>query len=142
MEGQHQRRQADPDRGPADPDPPRDEVLQATPTEVAEGIRRDILAIHRDSYGRGAERAQAFVMDDTVIVLLDGLELLPNEQFLVENGKDEVVINLRYQFQQTIESTFRAAVERSTGRRVIGFASHFELKEVPFAVEIFRLGPG
>jgi uncharacterized protein YbcI len=134
MEGQRQ-------YGPADPDPPGKDVVQATEAQVAEGIRRDILAIQRESYGRGADRAQAFVMDDTVIVLLDGLELLPNEEFLIENGREETVTNLRYQFQQAIESTFRAAVERATGRRVVGFASHFELKETPFAVEIFRLEP-
>ena len=129
------------EREPLDPSPQRGEVQGPTDVQVADGIRRDILAIHRESYGRGADRAQAFVVDDTVIVLLDGLELLPNEEFLVENGKEEDVTNLRNQFQQTIEPTFRAAVERATGRRVIGFASHFALKETPFAVEIFRLEP-
>jgi hypothetical protein len=51
------------------------------------------------------------------------------------------VRELREQFQQAIGSTFSAAVERATGRRVIGFASHAQLDEPRFSVEIFRLEP-
>jgi uncharacterized protein YbcI len=76
-----------------------------------------------------------------VIVLLDGLELLPNEEFLISQGQEEVVATVRTQFQQAIGPTFRAAVERATGRRVIGFASHVQVEDPRFMVEIFRLEP-
>jgi uncharacterized protein YbcI len=76
-----------------------------------------------------------------VIVLLDGLELLPNEEFLISQGHEEVVASVRTQFQQAIAPTFRAAVERATGRRVIGFASHIQVDEPRFMAEIFRLEP-
>jgi uncharacterized protein YbcI len=124
--------------GPDDPGPP-DEVARPTSAEVADAICRDILAIHLDSYGRAAGKAQAHVLDDTVIVVLDELELLPNEEFLIEKGRHDAVVNLRSAYQKAIESTFRAAVERATGRRVVGFASHIQLEEQWFAVEIFRL---
>jgi uncharacterized protein YbcI len=81
------------------------------------------------------------MMEDTVVVILEGLELLPNEEFMIERGQGDAVRKLREHFQQAIESTFRAAVERATGRRVIGFASHVQLAEGRFAVEIFRLEP-
>jgi uncharacterized protein YbcI len=123
---------------PADPDPP-DEATPPSEIQIADAIRADILAIHRDSYGRGADRAQAHILDDTVIVMLDGLELLPNEEFLIEQGRGDGVTHLRELFQKAIEPTFSAAVERATGRRVIGFVSHFHLGDPPFAVEIFRL---
>jgi uncharacterized protein YbcI len=126
-------------RGPADPDPRR--VAEPTAEEIADEICRDLMAIHRDSYGRTADEAKAFVLDDTVIVLLNGLELLPNEEFLVSEGHEEAVANLRHQFQKAIEPTFRAAIERATGRQVIGFASHVQLEEPRFAAEIFRLEP-
>jgi hypothetical protein len=74
-------------------------------------------------------------------VLLDELELLPNEEFLVENGHDDAVVKLRSEYQQAIEPTFRAAVERATGRRVIAFASHVSVEEPRFAIEVFRLEP-
>jgi uncharacterized protein YbcI len=128
--------------GPADPDPRRDEVAEPTKSQVADAICRDIVAIHLDSYGRGADRAEAHIVDDTVFVILDGLELLPNEEFLIQSGRPEAVVSLRSQFQQAIGPTFRAAVERATGRRVRGFVSHVQLDEdPPFVVEIFRLEP-
>jgi uncharacterized protein YbcI len=128
-------------QGPADPDPQRGELAGPTADQVADEICRDLLAIHRDSYGRTVEKASAYVLDDTVIVLLDGLELLPNEEFLISQGQEEVVTNVRTQFQQAIGPTFRAAVERATGRRVIGFASHVQVEEPRFMTEIFRLEP-
>ena len=74
-------------QGPADPDPQRGEVAGPTTEEVADEIARDLLAIHHDSYGRPAASAEAHVLGDTVIVLLDGLELLPNEEFLIGEGQ-------------------------------------------------------
>ena len=128
-----------PAQPPADPDPPPEEANRPSAVQVADAISADILAIHCDSYGGGADRAQAYVLDDTVVVMLDGLELLPNERFLIEQGRGDGVTHLRELFQKAIEPTFSAAVERATGRRVIGFASHFQLSDPCFAVEIFRL---
>jgi uncharacterized protein YbcI len=129
------------EQGPADPEPQREEVAGPTAEQVADEICRDILAIHRESYGRAVASAKAHVLGDTVIVLLDGLELLPNEEFLISEGHEEIVANVRTQFQKAIEPTFRAAVERATGRRVVGFASHVQLEEPRFMAEIFRLEP-
>lgn len=127
--------------GPTDPDPRPEQATRPTQRAVEEEIRRDILAIHRDSYGRSAGNARAHVMDDTVIVILDDLELLPNEEFLIAHGRSDAVKDVREQYQQAIRPTFAAAVERATGRRVVGFTSHAEVDESRFAVEIFRLGP-
>ena len=113
-----------------------------SPEAVSSAIARDLLAIHRDSYGRSAQDVQAHLIGDTVIVILEGLELLPNEEFLIKQGRADAVGDLRESFQRAIEPTFRAAVERASGRRVVGFASHAQLEEEPrFAVEIFRLDP-
>jgi uncharacterized protein YbcI len=129
------------DQGPADPDPQRGEVAEPTAEEIADEICRDLQAIHIGAYGRAAANAQAHLLDDTVIVLLDGLELLPNEEFLISQGHEELVASVRTQFQQAIAPTFRAAVERATGRQVIGFASHVQVEEPRFMAEIFRLEP-
>jgi uncharacterized protein YbcI len=134
----------DPERqaaSPADPDPRPREALSPPVADVANAISKDILDIHRGSYGRGAGSAKTHVMDDTVVVILEDLELMPNEEFMIDQGCGDAVRELREHFQQAIGSTFRAAVERATGRRVIGFASHVDLDEDRFAVEIFRLGP-
>jgi uncharacterized protein YbcI len=127
--------------GPFDPNPERGEVSAPTHQQVADEICRDLMEIHRESYGRPAASAQAHFLGDTVIVLLDGLQLLPNEEFLIDNGHWEAVDNVRTQYQKAIEPTFRAAVERATGRRMIGFSSHVQIEEPRFMTEIFRLEP-
>lgn len=133
----------DPSPGPVDPDPRPEEAIAPSSQAVARSIAEDLTAIHRDSYGRAAHDVQAHVIGDTVIVILDDLELLPNEEFLIEQGRADAVSELRSSFQQTIAPTFRAAVERATGRRVITFASHTQLEEEPrFALEVFRLESG
>jgi uncharacterized protein YbcI len=133
--------ESEPSRGPEDPSPPRGRQAPPTSAEVADEIRRDILAIQNDSYGRSANDARAYVLEDFVVVVLEDLELLPNEEFMVANGHADAVIRVRQEFQRAIESTFRAAVERSTGRRVVSFASQISIEEPRFAVEIFRLAP-
>jgi hypothetical protein len=42
-------------------------------------------------------------------------------------------------YQHAIQASFRAAVERATGRRVIGFASMTSFDDHPFVAEIFKL---
>jgi hypothetical protein len=78
--------QSEPPPGPLDPNPEPDEVRAPTDQQVADEICRDLMEIHRESYGRSAARAQAHVLNDTVIVLIDGLQLFPNEAFLIDRA--------------------------------------------------------
>jgi uncharacterized protein YbcI len=73
-------------------------------------------------------------------VLLDDLELLPSEEFMVDAGEADSVLEVRARYQRAIEATFCSAVERATGRRVISFASNTKL-DPNYGIEIFRLGP-
>ncbi len=102
-------------------------------------IAREILRIYEESYGTGAANAETLVADNWVIVVLDGLHLLPNEKFLVESGRQDTVMQVRTQYQHAIRSSFSAAVERATGRTVVGFASTTSLEEPRFMAEVFRL---
>jgi uncharacterized protein YbcI len=124
---------------PEDPDQPEARRQPPSAAEVNAELGRELLRIHEESYGRGAERAHAIVSEDWVVVVLDGLELLPNEEFLVGRGKAETVTHMRTQYQLAIRSSFQAAVERATGRTVIGFASATSLGDERFAAEIFKL---
>lgn len=99
-----------------------------------------MLRIHRDSYGTGAGSVRAHLTDDYVFVVFDDLELLPNEEFMLENGKQDAVVQVRSQFLLAIQASFRAAVERATGRKVVGFTSTTSVREPRFSVEIFKLG--
>jgi uncharacterized protein YbcI len=134
----------DPDRpedaeGPEDPGDPRDAGDPPSRQQVRDAIASEIMRIHEEAYGRGAASAEALVSDQWVIVVLDGLELLPNESFLVESGRQDVVLQVRSQYQQAIRSSFSAAIERATGRRVIGFASTTSIEDPLFMAEVFKL---
>jgi uncharacterized protein YbcI len=125
--------------GPKDPGSPGERLGPPSAMEVSDEISREILRIHEESYGRGAGRAHTFVGEDFVVVVLDELELLPNEQFLVEHGNQETVIQVRTQYQHAIRASFEAAIERATGRNVAGFASTASVDEPRFAAEVFKL---
>lgn len=111
-----------------------------TEQEVRDEISREIHQIYVESYGRGAGRTETMLNDGWVIVLLDDLELLPNEEFLIDNGKEDAVTLVRSQYQLAIQAPLRAAVERATGRTVVGFTSTMSVDEPRFSVEIFKLG--
>jgi uncharacterized protein YbcI len=125
--------------GPADPEDAGRRRGPPSEQEVTDEISREILRIHEESYGKGAGSAHTHVAGRFVIVVLDDLELLPNEKFLVENGKQETVVQVRTQYQHAIRASFRAAIERATGRNVVGFASTTSIDNEPFVAEIFKL---
>jgi len=108
------------------------------PEDTATALADELLRIHRESWGAGATSARTYVLEDAVICFLDGLELLPNEEFLVDEGKGDLVVELRRRYQDAVGASFCAAVERATGRRVTQFMSDTSL-EPCFSVEIFRL---
>jgi uncharacterized protein YbcI len=125
--------------GPEDPGDPGERREPPSVKEVTDEISREILRIHHESYGTGAERAQSYVGEGFVIVVLDGLDLLPNEKFLIENGKRDTVLQVRTHYQHAIRASFSAAIERATGRTVVGFASTTSVEEPRFMAEVFKL---
>lgn len=107
-------------------------------TQVQDALAEEILQIHEDSYGKGAAEVTVLVNDNAIVVFLDDLELQRNEEFLMNSGQGDSVVQMRGMFQQEIGTTYCAAVERVTGRRVTSFASVTKL-DPNYAVEIFRL---
>lgn len=106
--------------------------------ETEQAISEELLRIHRETHGSGAQRARVYVLDDAVVCFLDGLHLLPNEEFLISRGKGQIVVDMRREYQATVCASFNAAVERATGRRVMHFTSDTSL-DPAFSVEVFRL---
>jgi uncharacterized protein YbcI len=107
--------------------------------QVRRELAWEILRIHEQSYGKDTRNPTAIVEGDWVVVLLDDLELMPNERFLIEHGEAETVTRVRMQYELAIQSSLRAAVERATGRTVIGFTCATSIEEPRFSAEIFRL---
>lgn len=107
---------------------------------AVEKLSRELLAIHVDGYGVGADEVNVEISEDSVVAFLDGLQFQKVEEFLVEEGKEESVLALRHEYQRYMEPAFRAAVERATGRTVTSFLSSTHL-DPAWSVEIFRLAP-
>jgi uncharacterized protein YbcI len=103
---------------------------------------QDILQIHLETHGVGAKQARGdYFGDSTLVVFLEGLELLPNEKFLLSEDEGEAVMNARSRYQEAISDRFIAAVERATGRKVDTFTSMTNLDGNRFAAEIFTFSP-
>lgn len=103
-------------------------------------IAAEILEVHENSYGVGAEKAVVHFLEDLVMVWIDQIELSIAERTLIDGGHSESVLRTRAAFQEAIKPTFIAIVERATGRRVAGFLSTTSLTEM-CSVELFRLHP-
>jgi uncharacterized protein YbcI len=117
-------------------------TVPARPQEggaVSERISREIAKIHEESYGRPPKVVKTYLLDDAVVSVVE-MDLLRHEQLIVDNGNHPSVREIRKAYEEAIGTTFKANVEHSTGRRVIGFLSDTHIAP-PFSVEFFKLGP-
>jgi uncharacterized protein YbcI len=102
-------------------------------------ISNAIVGVVHEYTGRGPTRARTSIRDDVVIVMLQET-MLKAERSLVEDGKAELVAEMRRSFQQTMRRDMSDAVTQITGREVIAFLSDSHL-EPDYSVEVFVLAP-
>jgi uncharacterized protein YbcI len=110
---------------------------EVTPHSVRVEISREILRVHDESYGETAREAKVFVIDDIALVVIEG-EPTISERTLIDAGRGDAVIETREAFQEAIAPTFKAIVERATGRRVTSFISRHSIEPM-YSVEFFLL---
>ncbi len=106
---------------------------------IERGISDELARIHVHSYGQEPLSIDTYMLDDAVLCVVD-VELLAHERLLTEHQHGAEVVATRSAYEDAIGSTFKAAVERMTGRKVIAFLSSTNL-DPPFMVEFFRLAP-
>lgn len=58
---------------------------------------------------------------------------------MLQSGREDSVAETRASFQGAISATFKAIVERATGRTVTSFLSNTSVGSL-YSVEVFRLG--
>lgn len=102
-------------------------------------ISQAVVRIHADAYGKGATQAKTYVWDNLVVTVLRDV-LTVAERTLIDVDRADTVRDVRMTFQFGLEQTFRAAVERLTGRRVHSFMSQVDPAN-GLSVEIFLLEP-
>jgi uncharacterized protein YbcI len=106
---------------------------------IAGAVSNAIVALHRDHYGRGADRTRTVVHPDAVICFLED-PFTPVERTLLDAGKFEDVRRTRQVFQDAMAGRFTSAVEEITGRKVRAFFSQIHA-DPDVAAEAFLLEP-
>jgi uncharacterized protein YbcI len=100
-------------------------------------ISNAMVGLKKDFYGKGPTKAKTFLNDNYVFCVMEG-GLTRNEETLIERGHDDLVRNYRLRFQEAMEGSTVEAIERITGRTVIGYHSQIVF-DPDRAFEIFVL---
>ena len=85
-------------------------------------ISTEIVRAFKQYYGKGPSRARSYLMDEYVLVVMEG-GLTRSEETLLADGKAHLVREYRLAFQETVTQTTTRAVEDLTGRKVLSYHS-------------------
>ena len=106
---------------------------------VSAAVSNAVVRLVREYTGRGPTKARTAISHDLVSVVMADT-LTKAERSLVENGKADLVLQVRQEFQRTMRDDLVAAVETITEREVIAFMSDNHI-DPDMAVESFVLRP-
>lgn len=109
--------------------------LKSQSTAISNGIG----SLHREHYGRGADRIRTMIYQDVVMTRLEGC-FTTVEHMMVAEGAFLQVRETRTMFQDWMRPRFTEIVERATGRKVRAFFSQVS-HDPDIAVELFLLEP-
>jgi uncharacterized protein YbcI len=112
---------------------------QAEDTVFLAGVGRGLAELHTQYYGKGPSQARTYMLNDTVLCLLEG-GFTTVEATLIADGNSEAVHEIRRSFQQAMEQPFKDVVEAATNRRVLAYMSQIHTSP-DLAVELFVLAP-
>lgn len=104
---------------------------------MAAAISNAIVGIHSKHYGKGPTKAKTYLIDDTIVCVMQDV-FTTVERTLIENGKGELVCEVRITFQRCLKHEFLDAVREATGRNVRSFMSQIDW-ENDTAIEFFLL---
>jgi uncharacterized protein YbcI len=116
-----------------------DEAPERRSGSLNAALANAVVRLVREYTGRGPTKARATVSDDLVSVVMHDT-LTKAERTLVRDGKGEIVLAMRQEFQQTMREDLIAAVEMLTERRVDAFMSANHI-DPDMAIESFVLAP-
>jgi uncharacterized protein YbcI len=108
--------------------------------QLAAAISNAIVGIHSKHYGKGPTKAKTYLLDDTVVCVMQDV-FTTVERTLIENEKGDLVREVRTSFQYALRDEFIDAVSEITGRRARSFMSQIDC-EADMAVEFFLLEDG
>jgi uncharacterized protein YbcI len=115
------------------------EQLARDDASVSAAVSNAVVSLVRQYTGRGPTRARTSISRDFVSVVMADT-LTKAERRLAEDGKADLVLQIRHEFQKTMRDDLVAAVETITKREVIAFMSDNHI-DPDMAVESFVLRP-
>ena len=96
-----------------------------------------MVGLKKELYGKGPTKVKTYINDNFVFCVLEE-GLTQNEKTLVAAGEERLVRQYRLRFQEVVQASSKEAVERITGRNVIGYHSQIVF-DPDRAFEIFVL---
>lgn len=136
MAGSPERPTQAPSEALTEPDWTADVKTEQGSSMTAE-VSNAMVGLKKKFYGRGPDKAKAFINDNYVFCVLDG-GLTQNEKTLLDAGEHRLVRKFRLRFQEVMKGPTTEAVEQITGRKVLTYHSQI-LFEPTVAIEIFVL---
>src|SRR5687767_6273083 len=115
--------------------------VESSDADRSRSVRAEIsnamVGLKKDFYGKGPTKAKTFLNDNYVFCVMEG-GLTRNEETLIERGHEDLVRTYRLRFQEAMEEPTVEAIQRITGRSVIGYHSQIVFNPER-AFEIFVL---
>jgi uncharacterized protein YbcI len=105
--------------------------------QLAAAISNAIVGIHSRHYGKGPTKAKTYLIDDTVVCVMQDV-FTTVERTLIEAGKGELVREVRTTFQYSLRDEFKDAVSDIVGRAPRAFMSQIDC-DADMAIEFFLL---
>lgn len=106
---------------------------------LAAAISNRVVRVISEYTGRGPTKSRTYINDDLITVLVQDT-LTRGERTLVSHYREELVLEVRKEFQNTMREALTQAIEEITGRTVIAFFSANHI-EPDAALEAFLLAP-
>jgi uncharacterized protein YbcI len=111
----------------------------ATTGSPSQAISNLIVRLLSDYTRRGPTRARTHFNENLITIVVQDL-LTKGERSLIRDGKQELVLETRRAYQQTMGEDLTSGIEEITGRQVIAFLSANHL-DPDLAIESFMLAP-
>jgi len=116
-----------------------DEHVARDDGTVSAAVSNAVVGLVRQYTGRGPTKARTSISRDLVSVVMADT-LTKAERRLADDGKADLVLQIRHEFQKTMREDLVAAVETITQREVVAFMSDNHI-DPDMAVESFVLRP-
>lgn len=113
-------------------------VAEPTTREPEREITRGVIALYKDYLGRGPTHAWTVISDEMVTTMVIG-SMTKAEKTLVNNGKAELVREMRRQMQETMRSEVRGLIDRVLGKQPVAFLSdHDAVADIAAELILFQ----